>query len=99
MANKSLEIHPAALEELSSATIWYLERSESAAAKFVREIDEAIELIAVSPNRWPLHEGQTRRYVLRRFPFAIIYREKPTAIQILAIAHGSRRPKYWKDRL
>jgi hypothetical protein len=36
---------------------------------------------------------------LRRFPFAIVYREKQDAIQILAIAHGHRRPKYWKRRL
>jgi hypothetical protein len=37
--------------------------------------------------------------VLRRFPFVIIFREAAVRIEILAIAHGRRRPGYWRDRL
>lgn len=44
MAAKLLEIHPAALEELKSAVAWYQERSESAALKFVSEVDQAFGL-------------------------------------------------------
>jgi toxin ParE1/3/4 len=99
MAGKSLEIHPAALEEFETAVAWYLERSETAAAKFVAEVDRAIELVVESPGRWPRGEHATRRFVLRRFPFVIVYREKETVVQVLAVAHGHRRPGYWKRRL
>jgi len=99
MAAKSVEIHPAALAELKSALTWYLERSEAAALKFAAELDRAIDLVIDSPGRWPSGEHSTRKFVLQRFPFAIIYREKQTVIQILAIAHGHRRPGYWKERL
>ncbi len=99
MAVKSLEIHPAALQELRSAVSWYLDRNESAALKLVSEVDRAIELVVESPRRWPLHERVTRKFVLQRFPFAIIYRETKHSIQILAVAHGHRRPGYWKERL
>jgi toxin ParE1/3/4 len=99
MAVKALEIHPAALEELKSAVVWYLERSEPAALEFVEEVDRAIELIVQSPRRWPGGEYGTRRFVLKRFPFAINYREKTSVVQILAVAHGHRRPGYWKKRL
>jgi len=98
MAGKPLEIHPAALDELQSAVAWYFERSENAALKFLNEIDQAMDLVAASPQRWPMAEHSTRRLVLRRFPFAVIYRETETAIQVLAIAHGHRRPGYWKER-
>jgi len=98
-AAKRLEIHPAALEELKSAVVWYLQRSEPAAQEFVGEVDRAIDLIVESPSRWPKGDYATRRFVLKRFPFAISYRERESGIQILAVAHGHRRPGYWRDRL
>jgi toxin ParE1/3/4 len=99
MAGKRLDIHPAALSELKSAVTWYMERSEPAAQEFVAEVDRAIDLVIESPGRWPAGEHNTRKFILQRFPFAITYREKDAVIQILAFAHGHRRPGYWKERL
>jgi plasmid stabilization system protein ParE len=99
MAVKALELHPAALEELRSAVVWYRERNQSAAINFAAELDRAIDLVASSPERWPRGEHGTRKFVLQRFPFAIVYREKEDVIQVLAVAHGHRRPGYWKARL
>ena len=99
MAGRRIEIHPAALAELKSAVEWYLQRSEPAAEEFVAEVDRAVALVIESPRRWPVGEYFTRRFVLHRFPFAITYRENDLGVQILAIAHGHRRPGYWKERL
>jgi hypothetical protein len=33
------------------------------------------------------------------FPFAIVYIELETEIRILAVAHGSREPGYWRRRM
>ena|SRR5882672_8067021 len=99
MAAKPLDLHPGALAELKSAVTWYLERNETAALNFVVEVDRAIDLVVASPGRWPRGERGTRKFVLQRFPFAIVYREKETVVQVLAIAHGHRRPGYWKGRL
>jgi plasmid stabilization system protein ParE len=99
MAAKALEIHPSALADLKSAVTWYLKHSETAAGKFIAEVDRAIGLVTEAPSRWPAGERGTRKFILNRFPFAIVYREKPDAIQILAFAHGHRNPGYWKDRL
>jgi len=41
----------------------------------------------------------TRKLVLQRFPYVIVYREKESSVEILAVAHGHRQPGYWKDRL
>jgi plasmid stabilization system protein ParE len=99
MAAKALELHPEALEEWKSAVAWYLERNETAAINFVAEVDRAVDLIAAFPRRWPIGLHRTRKFVLQRFPFAIVYREREGDVQVLAIAHGHRRPGYWKDRL
>ena len=99
MAVKLLQIHPAALAELKSAATWYQQRNRTAALNFAAELDRAIDLVIASPGRWPSGEHGTRKFVLQRFPFAVIYREKETVVQVLAIAHGHRWPGYWKQRL
>ena len=92
-------IHPAAVEEGEKATRWYRQRSARAAAQFVEEVNHAIGRISAAPQRWPAGPHGTRKFLLRRFPFAVVYRELPSAIQILAVAHGHRRPGYWKTRI
>lgn len=99
MAAKPLDIHPSALAEFKSSVTWYLQRNQTAARKFAAAVDDALNLVAESPSRWPRGEYGTRKIILTRFPFAIVYREKQDAIQILAIAYGHRRPEYWRDRL
>jgi toxin ParE1/3/4 len=62
-------------------------------------MNRAIASIAEAPQRWPSGSHGTRRFLFRRFPFVIVYRELPSMIQVLAITHGHRRPGYWKKRL
>jgi len=85
--------------EYEAAFAWYFERSEIAAARFAEEVSRSLDLISAAPHRWPAHMHQTRRFVLRHFPFAIIYRKPSAVVQVVAMAHGHRRPGYWKERL
>ena len=88
-----------ALEEAEAAARWYAERSVSAAAGFSEEIDAAESAIVELPDAWPPFDHGTRRYLLRRYPFSVIYRVESRRILIVAVAHGHRRPGYWKSRL
>ena len=40
-----------------------------------------------------------RRIPLRHFPFLLVYRRRDDYLQIVALAHTSRRPNYWRSRL
>ena len=40
-----------------------------------------------------------RRVPLRHFPFFLIYRRRDDYLQIVALAHTSRKPNYWRSRL
>jgi len=40
-----------------------------------------------------------RRFLVRRFPYGLLYRNEPTAIFIVAVMHLRRRPGYWKGRV
>src|SRR5947209_11402593 len=98
MTNKEVEFHEAAITEYEAALDWYMERSVAAGAKSAEEVGRAIIKIAEARQRWPAGKLGTRRSLLARFPFAIVYRELPAIIQVLAVAHGHRRPGYWKNR-
>jgi plasmid stabilization system protein ParE len=98
MGSKEVEFHEAASLEFEAAFAWYLERSERAALRFAREIERAVAAIAAAPKRFPADRVGARRLLLRSFPFAVIYRELHSVIQVLAVAHGRRRPGYWKTR-
>jgi hypothetical protein len=43
-------------------------------------------MIAVGPQRWPRSLHGTRKFLLHRFPFAAVYRELPSVIQVLTVA-------------
>ena len=90
--------HPDAVEEAQAARQWYLVRSQSAADSFLAELDLGIEAISQAPERWTLFKYGTRRYLFHRFPFQLIYRVVDKRIQVVAVAHGRRRPGYWKSR-
>ncbi len=68
-------------------------------AEFLDTVDAAVSLILETPERWRIVERDVRRYLLPRFPFALIYRACPDRLRILAVKHHSRRPDYWRERL
>jgi len=93
-----LEFHPAASDQAETAHDWYAERSTIAAARFLEELDVAVADIQARPDCGAPYLHHTRCYLLRRFPYLVVYRQREHAIQIVAVAHGRRRPGYWKAR-
>lgn len=98
---KKVVVRPEVAEEVETAREWYAERSEKAATDFIEEVRTALDAIQQHPKRFPVyHRRQLGRYrSLKRFPYVVIYRELDNAIEILAVAHTSRNPGNWSDRL
>ena len=95
---KPYRIHDEAALDLRLAARWYNDRRRGLGAELVLAVDGAIAKIIEAPGRWPLLAAGAHRYILRRFPYNIIYRVDGESIHILAIAHHSRRPVYWGRR-
>jgi len=93
------EFHEEAAAEYDAAFDWYRERSPDAALKFDDEVDRALAQIVQSPERWAAGSHSTRRFLLRQFPFILVYRVRISEIQVVAFAHTSRKPGYWLHRL
>lgn len=99
MASRSLTFHPDAEQEYLTSLEWYRERSLTAALNFEEEFQRAITQIEEAPERWPRYFRVCKRFVLHQYPFSIVYRAFPSRVVVLAVAHGHRRPGYWKNRL
>jgi len=75
-----------------------LARNPTVADAFLLELDAAIASIAEGPSRWPRIHGRFRRYLLHKFPFSVVYLERPDFIEVIAVAHHRRKPGYWSKR-
>jgi plasmid stabilization system protein ParE len=99
MASKPLRFHPQAEQEYLTALTWYRERSLVAAINFERAFGQSIARIEEAPQRWPIYFKDFQKYTLRQFPFSIVYQQFSSEIVVFAVAHGRRRPGYWRDRV
>ena len=93
-----IAFHADAAEEMQAAAAYYEEQQQGLGETFLNEIEEGLRRIQQFSRLWPIYEGEYRRYLLRRFPFGIIYRVDPEEILVIAVAHLRREPAYWKDR-
>jgi len=62
----------------------------------MRRLTVEIEAAPQLYRRW---RHGTRRHLARRFPYALIYVERPKHLAVLAVAHCKRRPDYWKQQV
>jgi toxin ParE1/3/4 len=101
--SKPLRVEDAARDELRAAVARYEEKRPGLGAEFFTEVQRTLALIKRHPGlgapvpRVRTQRG-TRRLPLHRFPYAVVYRERETEIQVVAFAHSSRNPGYWRLR-
>ena len=99
MKPKQVKYHPEAKIEIQEAIKWYDRKADGLGLEFVFEVRQAETTILQDPEVWPFYVYETRRFLLKRFPFAIVYLVSRSEIQIIAVAHCKRKPGYWIGRL
>jgi toxin ParE1/3/4 len=93
-----ITFHPAAEREMVQAAEYYERESISLANAFVAEVYSGLRSIQAHPEAMTIVAGTTRRKLLQRFPYTIIYSLAPRGIRVLAVAHLKLRPLYWAGR-
>ena len=99
-----LALHDDAQAEALQQAEWYAKRDPAVAARLEGLIIELVERIARDPQEFPLMEvrnnpGDIRRARVLGFPLLIIYQILADEVLVVAFAHTSRRPGYWRSRL
>lgn len=91
--------HPDAKEELDGAVTYYEQCQPGLGLEFAEEVYATIARIIEYPNAWSTLSKNSRRCLVNRFPYGVIYQIKSRTLRIIAVAHLHRRPGYWKERI
>ena len=96
---KPVNLSTEASEEFVETVAFYEQRRIGLGAAFIVEFQRSVDLIQQYPDSGrPMGKGY-RRVLTNRFPYAAIYVERDPDYFVIAVAHTSRRPGYWKNRI
>jgi plasmid stabilization system protein ParE len=98
---KPYVLHPEALSEFEDACRFLQRKSVELRDTFRGRIIVALEKIIYSPERWPLYDRaeNIRSYLEPKHRYRIYYQIETECVLVLAIAHPSKPPGYWRERL
>lgn len=98
--NRTIRTVHEASNEFAEAVRWYEEQRQGLGAEFYESVVETTARIQDNPACGPpvSKDERTRRLLVSRFPYQVVYRLREDEIVIVAVAHVKRRPKYWRGR-
>jgi plasmid stabilization system protein ParE len=94
-----LIIRPEAGLDIQDAFLWYETQRQGLDSEFVRSVDSCLSKIGRHPLSCPIIYKQSRRALIQRFPYGLIYVYDQNIISVVACFHGKRNPKQWRDRI
>ena len=92
-------LRPEAEQELLQAQAWYESKIPGLGFEFARAADAAIASACRHPQGYMRIDGDFRRVLLRKFPYALIYLPSPDELLVVAFFHQQREPGAWLERL
>ena len=101
---RRIEILAEAAKKAAEAARWYERERPGLGAEFEAAVDVALDLLADNPAPSVPAAGSAanrgvRRMILRRFPFDLVFVHSHSLVRVIAFAHHSRRPGYWRRRV
>jgi toxin ParE1/3/4 len=99
---RAVKLHSEAEAELQASVSFYRDRGgEKLANRFKEHVEAGFRTILANPERFPPARDirGVHKFRLKHFPFALLYIRRADHIWIVAVAHGSRKPGYWGNRV
>ena len=91
--------HLLADKEFDESVQYYEDCQGGLGLEFAEEVYAAIRRVSEYPDAWSEMSKNTRRCLVSRFPYGVIFQVKSGMLRIIAVANLHRRPGYWKDRV
>ena len=96
---RKAEFVAAAREEFLAEVVYYNTAQEGLGSEFAVAIEKTTALALVFPEIGAPFDSDTRRMIVKGFPFSLIYKPSTNGIVVFAVAHQSRQPGYWSSRV
>ena len=86
--------------EFDEAVAYYEAEKPGLGSRFRREVLRSLHRITDYPTAFELLGRRSRRCLVAKFPYGIIYQYKPeiNEVLIIAVAHLHRKSDYWLSR-
>src|SRR5260370_734149 len=99
----NLWLHSAAKAEISRAARRYQRERHGLENDFLATVADAFQTIQSDPFQYAKADEappskDVRICAIKKFPYLVVYQITANLIAVLAIAHTSRRPGYWRRR-
>ena len=91
--------HPRAEVEFEEAVRYYEGCQPSLGLEFAEEVYAAIRRVSEYPEAWSAMSKNTRRCLVNRFPYGVLFQVKSGMLRIIAVANLHRHPDYWRNRI
>lgn len=91
--------HPEAQTELTESAFYYEQRRPNLGIRFLIAVEACEQIISARPAIGSPFELGSRRFLVKGFPYQLIYKEYDDHLFIFAVAHCSRKPGFWKARI
>ncbi|WP_437298257.1 type II toxin-antitoxin system RelE/ParE family toxin [Sorangium sp. So ce426] len=91
-------VRPAAAADIARAYAWYERERDGLGEEFLVEVRAAMQAVVEAPTACAVLHRQTRRALVRRFPYGLFFRLMDDVVVFVACFHTRRRPESWKRR-
>jgi hypothetical protein len=99
MSSWEVSFNRLAIQEYREAREWYAQRSSQAVGQFIAAVDHAVDRIRAAGDSLAVLSGKYRSIRVRKFPFTLVFFARTEReMRVVAVAHTSRRPGYWRRR-
>lgn len=92
-------IRPEAENDLNEDFSLYGDKRQGLGHDFLLQVDVGLRFIERNPKVYPVKYKGTRKFLIKRFPYKIIYLVEEERITVLAVIHGKRSPILIKKRI
>lgn len=95
---KPVKFHPEAESEMIEAARFYGDKQQQLGKRYLQSIKQATDKISLNPQIYKVIETDIRLCRVNTFPFALVFREMPDWVEIIAVMHTRQKPGYWRKR-
>jgi plasmid stabilization system protein ParE len=93
-----LIVNPEAEADLADAKAYYDQRSPGLGDDFILCVEEVFDRLQRTPGLYAKVFQDLRLALIRRFPYAVIYRIDEEQVTVVAVYHTRRDPRWWQER-
>jgi hypothetical protein len=84
--------------EFAEAVDFYNAERPGLGYELAEEVQRTLDRISAFPEAWPIFSQRTRRCIVRRFPYGVLYQVRADCVLFVALLHMKRSPKSWQER-